>query len=35
MDAEPKAIDVGVVVRELEDDITSRLEQQLTEQGFD
>jgi len=35
LDAEPKAIDVRVVVRDLEDDITSRLEQQLTEQGFD
>src|SRR6218665_1161553 len=35
LDAEPKAIDVSVVVRELQDDISSRLEQQLTEQGFD
>ena len=34
LDAQPKALDVGVVVRDLEDDITSRLEQQLTEQGF-
>jgi len=35
LDPEPKSLDVGVVIRDLEDDITSRLEQQLTEQGFE
>src|SRR6218665_763231 len=34
LDAQPKAIEVGVVVRDPEDDPPSRLEQQLTEQGF-
>src|SRR6218665_3938439 len=35
LNPEPKSLDVGVVIRDLEDDITSRLEQQLTEQGFE